>query len=280
MRDKKEVLITGTSSGFGLMASLSFAKAGYHVIATMRDLRKQNQLVQLAETEGLTELIEIVQLDVNEGEQASEKVRQIIESVGRIDVLVNNAGYAAGGFIEDIPLDEWKRQFDTNFFGIVSVTNAVLPFMRKQKSGMILNISSISGRVAFPGMGPYVASKFAVEGYSETLRLEMKKYGIHVVLIEPGSYKTDIWEKSLAEFTEKPNSAYKSQLSSMLGQVKQISKGAGDPEEVSKLMVKVADTANPSLRYPIGKGVKASVRLKNTLPWKWIEKIITKQIDY
>ncbi|GAA3324660.1 hypothetical protein GCM10020331_053430 [Ectobacillus funiculus] len=145
----------------------------------------------------MADRIHIIQLDVTDSSAAAAVITDIIRCYGQIDLLVNNAGYAAGGFTEELAAEQWRQQFEVNFFGLVTVTKAVLPSMRERRSGKIINISSISGRIGFPSMGPYVSSKFAVEGFSESLRLEMLRYGVYVVLIEPGSYRTDIWSKGL-----------------------------------------------------------------------------------
>ncbi|WP_345290140.1 SDR family NAD(P)-dependent oxidoreductase, partial [Streptomyces gulbargensis] len=164
------------------------------------------------------------------------------EKQGRIDVLVNNAGYAGAGFSEEVSVEEYKAQFETNVFGVMAVTQAILPLMRRQMSGKIINVSSISGRVGFPGLSPYIASKHALEGYSESLRLELKPFGVDVVLIEPGSYQTNIWTtgKKVAEKSLEKDSPYYETMKKMEHYLERSSGNYGDPQEVAKLIVKLA----------------------------------------
>lgn len=278
-QNRPVVLITGASGGFGMLTSLAFAKAGYKVLASMRNLSKKEKLLERAREKGVEANIKYIRLDVTKQSDVDSVIPGAIEHFGRIDVLVNNAGYAAGGFIEELPLEEWSQQFDTNFFGLIAVTKAILPHMRKRQHGTVINISSISGRMALPGLGPYSASKYAVEGFSEALRLEMLSYGVHVVLVEPGSYQTDIWSKGMDHFNADPESAYKEKNEALMKIVNHIAKTADNPEEVARLIVKVAQEDNPNLRYPIGKNVKTITRLKNLLPWRWLERAIMKKIS-
>lgn len=276
--DKQPIaLVTGASSGFGLLTSVALAKEGYQVLASMRNLDKRGKLEAAAYEAGVRERIQIIQLDVTDFSAAETVITDMIRRYGRIDLLVNNAGYAAGGFTEDLTTQQWRQQFEVNFFGLVTVTKAVLPSMREQRSGKIINISSISGRIGFPAMGPYVSSKFAVEGFSESLRLEMLRYGIHVVLIEPGSYQTDIWSKGLESVKSNPNSPYSKDMESILKQIKHVADTAPAPDEVIQQIVQAAKSSAPKLRYPIGKGVKLGIILKQILPWKWWEQIVTKR---
>jgi NAD(P)-dependent dehydrogenase (short-subunit alcohol dehydrogenase family) len=269
--------ITGASSGFGLLTTIALAKEGYIVIASMRNLDKRIALENAAELACVSQRIEIIELDVTHT-NVEEVINDIIGRYGRIDLLINNAGYAAGGFTEELPVEEWKKQFDVNFFGIVRITRVVLPHMRQQRSGKIVNISSISGRIGLPSMGPYVSSKYALEGFSESLRLEMLRYNVYVVLIEPGSYKTAIWQKGLESVPVHPNSPYKVEMEKILKHVNQVSATAPVPEEVIKQIVKIAKARYPKLRYPIGKGIKLGIFLKQLVPWKRWERIILKRL--
>lgn len=271
-------LITGASGGIGFLTSIALAKAGYFVVTTMRNLSKKEKLLELAREKEVETNIECIQLDVTKQDDINTVIPEVVNRFGSIDVLINNAGYAAGGFTEEVSLESWRQQFETNFFGLVAVTKAVLPHMRNQQRGTIINLSSISGRMALPGLGPYSASKHAVEGFSESLRLEMLPFGIHVALIEPGSYQTDIWAKGMDDFSSNPTSQYKDKNERLLKIVNHIAKTAGDPEEVVQLIVKVAADDNPDLRYPVGKGVKNQIRFKNSLPWKWVERTILKKL--
>lgn len=277
-QNKSVVLITGASGGLGLLTSLALAEAGYFVVASMRDLSKKERLLERALKNGVKANIECIKLDVTKHDDIETVIPKVIKRFGSIDVLINNAGYAAGGFTEELSMEEWRQQFDTNFFGLVAVTKAVLPHMRRQQQGSIINLSSISGRMALPGLGPYSASKHAVEGFSESLRLEMLPFGIHVVLIEPGTYQTAIWSKGMDEFDVNSESPYKEKIESLMKIVNHIANTAGDPEEVVQQIVKVAQEEKPKLRYPVGSGVKSQIRLKNLLPWKWLERVILKKV--
>jgi NAD(P)-dependent dehydrogenase (short-subunit alcohol dehydrogenase family) len=192
---EKIAVITGSSSGFGLLSAIELAKAGYKVVASMRDLGRRTRLDEAAAAAGVAAKIDVRRLDVTEIAAIPEFVESVVRDYGRIDALVNNAGFAVAGFAEDIKLEELRTQFETNFFGPVTLTRAVLPTMRKQRSGHILMISSIGGLNAAITISSYCASKFALEGWTETLRLEVNALGIKVVLIEPGSFQTDIWTR-------------------------------------------------------------------------------------
>ena len=188
----KTAIVTGSSSGFGMLISIQLAKTGYNVIATMREIQKSDHLIQLATQENLMDKIHVYPLDVTSPESIS-KFGTYVNGLRSVDILVNNAGYAQGGFCEELSIEAYRNQFETNFFGTVATTKAILPAMRSRGSGRIINISSISGRIGFPGLSAYASSKYALEGFSESLRLELKPFGIEVILIEPGSYKTNIW---------------------------------------------------------------------------------------
>lgn len=276
--DKQPIaLVTGASSGFGLLTSVALAREGYQVLASMRNLDRKGKLEAASYDAGVRDNIQIIQLDVTDSSAVETVITDALHRYGGIDLLVNNAGYAAGGFTEELTTQQWRQQFEVNFFGLVTVTKAVLPSMREHRSGKIINISSISGRIGFPSMGPYVSSKFAVEGFSESLRLEMLRYGIHVVLIEPGSYQTDIWSKGLESVKVTPNSPYAKEMKTILQHIKQVADTAPAPDEVIQQIVQAAKSPAPKLRYPIGKGVKLGIALKQLLPWKWWERIVTKR---
>jgi NAD(P)-dependent dehydrogenase (short-subunit alcohol dehydrogenase family) len=271
-------LITGTSSGFGLLTALKLAGQGYKVIATMRDLSRKGELEQQAQQAGLLKQLHLMTLDVTDSDSIEAVISSISETFGRIDILVNNAGFAIGGFIEEITMEEWRQQMETNFFGLVAVTRAVLPIMREQGSGTIINIGSVSGLSGFPGYAPYAASKFAVEGFSESLRHEMSPYGIRVVLIEPGSFRTSIWGKGIEHIRQNEGSPYKERLDAVLRYSKRTAETAPDPSQVADLIGRITEMRAPRLRYPIGKGTRILILGKTLLPWKWLERIIAKEL--
>lgn len=273
----KTAIVTGSSSGFGELIAIELAKSGYNVIATMRNLDKKEPLLNAAAAKDVTDKITVFPLDVTL-QESIEKFRVFVQSLVSVELLVNNAGYAQGGFSEELTVDEYRKQFETNFFGVIAVTQAVLPAMRKQGSGKVINMSSISGRFGFPGLSAYVASKHALEGYSESLRLELKPFGIDVVLVEPGSYRTNIW-KSIEGVSINEHSPYEKALDAILTEMKSSEAAYGDPQDVAKLVTKIATSGNePELRYPIGKGVKNMIRIKNLISWKLIEKIVMNKL--
>ncbi|MEK4468950.1 MULTISPECIES: oxidoreductase [Bacillus] len=273
--NKKIAIITGASSGFGLLTTLELAKKDYFVIATMRNLEKQIDLISQATKLDLQQNIKVQQLDVTD-QGSIHNFQLFLNEINRIDILINNAGYANGGFIEEIPVEDYRKQFETNLFGAISITQLVLPYMRKQKSGKIINISSISGKVGFPGLSPYVSSKYALEGWSESLRLEVKPFGIDVALLEPGSYNTNIWEvgKQLAENQSDTTSPYKEYMDKIQKHINNGNDTLGNPMDVANKIVEIAEARRTTLRYPIGKGIKFMIFAKKVLPWRLWEFLV------
>jgi NAD(P)-dependent dehydrogenase (short-subunit alcohol dehydrogenase family) len=182
-------LVTGSSSGIGFKTSLRLARNGIYTYATMRNLSKSKEILDYARKDNLP--LKVLRLDVTNKESISEAVNKIISEKSRIDIVVNNAGYSLLGPLEQLHIDEIKEEFETNFFGIIKLIQSVLPMMRKQGYGRIINISSLAGRIGFPLSSAYVSSKFALEGLVESLRYEVQPFGIHVCLIEPGVIKTN-----------------------------------------------------------------------------------------
>ena len=188
---EKVALVTGSSSGIGYETSLALAREGYTTYATMRDVSKGKKIQDVAKNENLK--VKILELDVDKPEQIKSAVEKIIKDEKRIDVLVNNAGYGIFGAVEDVTIDEYKAQFETNLFGVIRLIQEVAPIMRKQADGFIINISSVAGRIGFPGTPAYISSKFALEGLSESLRYELGQFGVKVIIIEPGVIKTNFF---------------------------------------------------------------------------------------
>ncbi len=267
-------LITGASSGFGMLTALELARRGINVVATMRNPGKAGELLELAEKAGVAGRLQVLQLDVTDPLSIREAVDETLRVHQRIDILVNNAGFAAGGFVEDVPMDAWRQQMETNFFGLVAVTQSVITIMRQQQKGLIINIGSVSGRVAFPGYGPYAASKFAVEGFTETLRHELAPLGIGVVLVEPGAYRTPIWGKGLAGMAAPADSPYRERLARISQYSRRTAEKAPDPKQVADLVGVLADARSPRLRYTLGSGSRLAIWGRALLPWKWFEAII------
>ncbi|HSN95871.1 MAG TPA: SDR family NAD(P)-dependent oxidoreductase, partial [Nitrososphaeraceae archaeon] len=228
----KVVFITGTSSGLGLLTSVQLAAANYQVVAAVLDMKESEQLKQLAAAKGIAARISIVELDIANEAQVEAVITDTIDRYGKIDVLINNAGIGGHGFIEEIPLGAWRRTFDVNVFGTLSCIRAVLPHMRTRKSGTIINMSSLAGRVATPGTGPYSATKFALEAISESLRLEMAPFGVKVVAIEPCSFKTHIWKKLEDTLYSEEGSPYTSAIEEIRKWSDLQAKNSADPIEV------------------------------------------------
>jgi NAD(P)-dependent dehydrogenase (short-subunit alcohol dehydrogenase family) len=272
------VLITGSSSGFGYHTAIKCAEKGFRVIATMRNMDKASVFDGPHMEKEVRKRIEVWQLDVTR-EESLERFSEKVSTLDRLDVLVNNAGYAVGGFLEQVPLETYRRQFDTNVFGVIAVTKAVLPIMRQQKRGKILNVSSVSGLIGFPGLSAYVASKHALEGLSESLRFEVRPYGIDVALIEPGSFQTNIWSSGMEipESVHDPESPYSNYIKRLWDALNQESHEK--PDAVAALMTSLAEKKELSkLRYPVGAGVRVNVWMKRLLPWSWLERTVLQKI--
>jgi NAD(P)-dependent dehydrogenase (short-subunit alcohol dehydrogenase family) len=271
---EKIALVTGASSGFGLLTSIELAKAGFRVVATMRDLGRRDRLDQAATAAGLTRKIDVRALDVTNFDTIPGFVDAVVREYGRLDVLVNNAGFAVAGFAEDIKLDELRLQFETNFFGAVAMTKAALPTMRRQRSGHIIQVSSIAGLHGSVTVSSYSASKHALEGWSESLRMEVNSLGIKVVLVEPGAFQTDIWTRGavMGEQATKETSPNIQRSLRMRSTIEKLPKA--DPIVVARLIAAVAQDPNPKLRYLAGRDAKIQLAMKRLLPWKWHEKVI------
>jgi len=271
---EKIAIMTGSSSGFGLLTSVELARAGFRVVATMRDVGRRESLDQAASVAGVTDRIEVRELDVTHFDSIPAFVAAVVREYGRIDVLVNNAGFAVAGFAEDIKLDELRLQLETNFFGMAAMTKAVLPVMRQQRSGHIIQLSSIVGLVGSISISSYAASKHALEGWSESLRLELNPLGIKVVLVEPGAYDTGIWTKGAVmgqEAVRNTSPNFQRSLK-MRNVIQKIPKA--DPIAVARLIVAIAQDPNPKLRYLVGRDAKIQLAMKRLLPWKTWEKMI------
>ncbi|MGP0020993.1 MAG: SDR family oxidoreductase [Candidatus Sulfotelmatobacter sp.] len=271
---EKIALVTGASSGFGLLTSIALAKTGFRVAATMRDLSRRERLDQAAAEAGVAAKIDVRALDVTKFDMIPGLVEGVARDYGRLDVLVNNAGFAVAGFAEDIQLDELRLQFETNFFGAVAMTKAVLPTMRRQRSGYIIQISSIAGLHGSVTVSSYSASKHALEGWSESLRMELNSLGIKVVLVEPGAFQTDIWTRGavMGAQSTKPTSPNLQRSLRMRTAIEKLPKA--DPIVVARLIVSIAQNPNPKLRYVVGRDAKLQLALKRILPWKWHEKLV------
>jgi NAD(P)-dependent dehydrogenase (short-subunit alcohol dehydrogenase family) len=273
---ERTALITGASSGFGLLTTVTLALRGWRVLATMRDLARREKLEAAAQAAGVLDRIEFHALDVTNAAQLDTLARTF--AAREVHAIVNNAGFAMAGFADDVTDAELRRQFDTNFFGAAAVTRAFLPQFRRQGAGHIVMLSSISGRMGFPGVGSYCASKFALEGWSETLRLELKPLGIQVVLVEPGSFETGIWTRGAAisagtlDARSSPNASRIANWRARLN----TTKPRANPQTVADGIASILDNPHPRLRYVYGKDAQMGLLLRRFLPSSLLERLIVK----
>jgi NAD(P)-dependent dehydrogenase (short-subunit alcohol dehydrogenase family) len=251
----KVAVVTGSSTGIGYEISLILARNGFFTYATMRNLNKSENIKSVATKENLP--IQIKQLDVTDEVSVTNAIQAISSKAGRIDVLVNNAGYGLNGAFEDLAMDEIKAQYETNVFGLIRTTQAILPIMRRQKSGTIVNISSGAGRFGFPSGSAYVSTKFAVEGLSESMSYELEPFGIRVVIVEPGVIRTNFGNGLVvAKRSQNPNSPYSQMMQKTANGFEEMMKNSSSPDLVAKVVLNAIRDENPSLRYLAGDDVE------------------------
>ncbi len=240
----------------------------------MRNLQKSSDLKSVTEIKKIP--LRFVQLDVTDDNSVRTAMQTIYDETGKVDVLVNNTGYGLIGALEDLSIEEIKNQYETNVFGLIRTTQAVLPIMRKQKSGLIVNISSIGGRVGFPAVSAYISSKFAVEGLSESMSYEVEPFGIKVMLIEPGAIKTNFFSSYiLAKKSQNPNSPYASLMKRSKEGLKKMVENGTPAEYVAKIVLDAITTTNePKLRYLVGKDAEYLIESKNKLTDKEFHNMI------
>lgn len=275
----KTAIVTGANSGFGKLITLRLAQQGYTVIAGVRQETNAKKLAEEVKNAALSESIHIEALDVTDT-QSIQAFQKRLNAYAPIHLLVNNAGTAYAGFAEEVPVDQYREQFEVNVFGVMEMTQAVLPLMTS--GAKILNMSSISGLMGMPALSPYVSSKFALEGYTESLRIELAAFGIQVALIEPGSFQTNIWNTSMNEQMIQPaaGSKYTAIYENMMSYIEAQKNNYGDPGEVAELVVSLAEKKRlKKLRYLVGKGVRLSFIAKQLLPWNVWENIILRTLS-
>jgi short-subunit dehydrogenase len=257
-------LITGCSSGIGYETALMLARNGFHTFATMRNRKKSDSLEEIIKKERLD--LNIRELDVNDDTSIENTINCIKREANRIDVLINNAGYGLVGFFEDLTLGEIRNQFETNFFGVLNITKKIIPIMRLQKSGTIINVSSGAGQVGFPGISAYVSTKFAIEGFSESLMYELFPYGIKVVIIEPGVIKSNFFRNCIvSEHSMKKSSPYSRSLDKFQKNVELMQEHATSPIDVAKVIIQVLGNNEPKQRYIVGNDVAMILEAKKNL---------------
>lgn len=269
---KKTVLITGCSTGIGRETVTYFHKEGWNVIATMRSPEKEKELSKLSNTL-------CCHLDVTDRESITDAINKGLQKFGTIDVVVNNAGYGLTGVFEEITPEQIERQFKTNVYGLMDVTRAILPHMRLRRQGVIINVSSVAGHVSFPLYSPYNSSKWAVEGFSESLQYELNPFGISIKLVEPGPIKTDFYDRS-ADFT--PPTKFADEYAKFTETaINNMNKSGGmglPPKDVAKVIYRAATDGCKKLRYPVGMQAKTMIFLKRILPMTVLSKIIKQVI--
>lgn len=273
----KVAVITGSSSGIGFATSLILARNGFYTYATMRNPSKSKAIMEIAEKEKLP--LDVISLDVNDDKSVKDAIGKIVEEKRRIDVLVNNAGYGLIGCVEDLSIEETKAIFETNFFGIICVTQTVLPIMRKQRSGTIVNVSSIAGRIGFPVTAAYISTKFALEGLSESLRYELEDFGIKVIMVEPGAIRTDFPANlQVAKKAKDPNSPYAQLTQKVSAGLKLLLEHGTLPEEVAKVILKAVTSENPESRYLVGNDAAMIMEARKNMTDAEFEKFMKKEI--
>jgi NAD(P)-dependent dehydrogenase (short-subunit alcohol dehydrogenase family) len=266
--NQRVVLVTGASSGIGLACATHLAGQGFRVYGTSRRVTDSPAAGAATAPGSVTTLT----ADVTDDHSAEQVVASILSREGRLDIVVNNAGMAIAGAVENTSIEEAKRQLEVNFFGAFRVCHAVLPSMRRQGSGYIVNIGSIGGIIALPYQAMYSASKFAMEGLSEALRLEVRRFGIRVVIIEPGDHKTALTQNRRLTAMSNETDAYRESFEAALARAAQDEQSGPGPEQVARLLHRIVNNPDPRLRYTIGPAAqRAAVWLKRLLPYSILE---------
>lgn len=266
------VLITGTSSGFGLYTSVELARRGWNVCATMRNLDKRGPLEEAARRAGVESRITIERLDVTDGPAMRVFVDSLLRRLGaQLDAVVHNAGIAVGAVFEDLPEAQMRAVMETNFFGVLELTRLLLPTFRTRRSGRIVVVSSNSAYAGEPANSIYCASKWAVEGWAESIAFELDPFNIDIVLVEPGPYRTEIWNSSPR--LRPPDSAYGPMLDILEKAVDEhVARDARDPQEVALVIAEALTAARPRFRYPVSPQARIGHFLRGKVPSRWLRK--------
>ncbi len=264
--NQKVAIITGSSSGIGYETAFALAENGWMTYATMRDTKKQNSLLDRAEAKNLK--IKVIELDVDKDKSVEEAIKSVKENENRIDLLVNNAGFSLIGAAEDLSLEEVYSIFNTNVFGVYRSIRNVIPIMRKQRSGMIINISSLNAIFPSPFCSAYVASKCALEGITQSLRYELMDFGIKVTAIEPGAINTNVVRNGLRlvkKVQHGSGSVYEEITKKILNKSKELVTNASHPRLVANLIVQIANTNEPEVRYQVGEDAEKLYDTRNKM---------------
>ncbi len=293
-------VVTGSSTGIGFETSLMLARNGYFTYATMRNIQKSKEIERIAQQENLP--IRVVEMDVDNDNSVKTTIEKIISERNRIDILVNNAGYGLFGALEDLPMEEIKRQYETNVFGVIRVSQNVLPIMRSQRDGIIINISSVSGLAGIPSQSVYVSTKYALEGLSESLSFEVETYGIKIILIEPGVINTGFVEdlvvpdkyninknrQSVQKAVNRDNNSlsyYNNTIEKFLSFYYSAMSNAPHPKTVANEIIQAIEKVSnekeevgPFLRVPVGSDAKKYSKLKRELADSEYHKLLKKDL--
>ena len=269
---KKTIFITGASSGIGRAAVELFAEKGWQVAATMRSPEKEQSLQK-------HDNVRLFRLDVTQPETIAKALEGALKAFGDIDVLVNNAGYGTVGIFEKSEPAQIQKQFDTNVFGLMNVTRAFLPHFRKRKAGRIINISSVGGRITFPVYSVYHATKWAVEGFSESLQFELRPFNIEVKLVEPAAIKTDFYSRSKDVFQKEGFSDYDTYEKVTIANTDKFGKDAPGPEVVAKTIWRAATSSCKKMRYPSSAQGKILLFIRKIIPVRWFLFIIRSVVE-
>lgn len=267
----KTVLITGASTGIGRATALYFQQQGWNVVATMRTPAKETQLATLPN-------ITLLPLDVTQPESIKSALAAAFAKFGKLDAVVNNAGYALSGVFEAYTPEQIRRQFETNLFGLMEVCRQTLPYFRKQRAGTLVNVASMGGRLTVPLYSSYHSTKWAVEGFSESLHYELLPLGIRVKIIEPGAIKTDFYERSadVAKVDGLPD--YQETVAIATANMNAAGDKGERPEVVAKAIFQAASDTSNRLRYTVGGDAKMLLLLRRLLPETWFYGIVRSQV--
>jgi NAD(P)-dependent dehydrogenase (short-subunit alcohol dehydrogenase family) len=281
MLQEKVAVVTGSSTGIGYETALTLTRNGFYTYATMHKLEGESEqkIANITKSENLP--LQVIQLDVNNDKSVIDAINRIVKEKGRIDVTVNNAGYALIGAFEETSMDEITAQFETNFFGAIRVMQAVIPIMRKQRSGRIVNITSMGGRIAIPLDSIYHGTKFALEGLSESLQYELEPFGIKIILIEPGAVGSNFWKnlKMTTKISDPNISVYRQLENNMSEVLKQMVQNTIPPSEVSKVILQAVTSDNPQFRYIVGKDAASIIEARGNMSDKEFQNLIKKQFN-
>lgn len=269
------VLITGASSGVGKIIAQALMENGYKVYGTSRKPIEAGSQIAY-NTRNNKGFIEMITLDVRSGDSIKRAVEYVVKKEGKIDILINNAGFGIAGAIEDTSPEEAFEQFNTNFFGVLRMCRNIIPIMRMNKNGLIINISSVAGLISIPFQSMYSASKYALEAFSEALRIELKPFGINVVLIEPGDMKTGFTSNRKVVKAANENPIYKEQFTKSLNTMIKDEMTGSSPGIVAKVVIKLLRKKKPPVRIAVGIKYKIIVFIKRLLPARFVEYVVSR----